>query len=62
MIDLFDRMERANGNGQAIELSHADLELLYDMLGDALAHAKDEVDEWTERFASYQRAKARMES
>ena len=58
-MDVFDRMEKAKGNGLGVELSHADLELMYDLIGDALAKAKDDIDNWREIFADYERAKAK---
>ena len=60
-MDVFDRMEKAYGNGLGVELSHADLELMYDLLGEKLGKAKDDIDQWRERFADYERAAARAQ-
>ena len=61
MIDLFDRMESARANGKGVTLSHVELDLMYDLIGEALTGARDAVVEWETRLADYQRATARAD-
>jgi hypothetical protein len=58
-MDVFDRMHKANSNGLGIELSHADLELVYELAGDALAKAQQDIDTWQEIFRNNQKARER---
>ena len=58
-MDVFDRMEKAKANGHGIELSPSDLELVYELAGDALAKAKEDIDTWQEIFRNNTRARGR---
>ncbi len=60
-MDVFDRMHKAHSQGEGVVLSPADLHLLYDLAGKALAKASHKVDVWQERFREYQLAEARQD-
>ena len=57
-MDVFERIGQAKGAGEGINLSAADVELLMDLCGDAIAKAESQVEEWRERFADYDRRSA----
>ena len=52
---LYDSQERTTG----VTLSHADVSLLFDTLGDAIAKAGAEFQTWRDRLEEYDRAQAR---
>ena len=54
-MDVIDRMHQALQRGTGVHLSHADLGLLWAVLGDELAKAEQEIETWQERFAEYER-------
>lgn len=54
-INVFDKMHTAVTQGNGVTLSSAELELLYEVAGDALAKAECELNKWIEVIEDYQR-------
>ena len=58
-INIFNRWTDALNNGTGLELTHAEVEFLQSLIGDALTEAENEYIEWQDRFAEYERFSAR---
>ena len=54
--DTFTRLHNALTTCQPITLNHADVALLFDMLGDHLSVAEGKLEKWTERINDYYRS------
>ena len=59
--NVFDRLHKASTSGQSITLSFAEVQLLWDMLGDELGKAETELERWADRFKEFERTRARDE-
>lgn len=47
---VFDRLHTAVSNGRGVELTAAEVWLLWELAGDALAKAEAEYGKWQDRF------------
>ena len=52
----FDKLRDASTSGNSCTLTHADVELLLDTLGDAFDAAEGEYEKWCERLDDYKRS------
>ena len=55
----FTKLHHAHVTGQNCTLTHGDVELLLDCLGDAFGKAEAEFETWRDRLAEYERDRAR---
>lgn len=53
--NVFQKLGDASTNGTGATLSFADVDLLMDLVGDALGQAENEFDAWIERLEDYER-------
>ena len=53
--EVFKKMHEALVDGRSVTLTHAELELLYELTGDALAQADSKLEKWVEALEDYQR-------
>lgn len=51
----FDKLHDVYTSGNECTLTHADVELLLDTLGDAFGAAQNEYETWCDRLAEYRR-------
>ena len=58
--NVFARIHAANAAGNGITLSPADVELIMDLCGEAMAKADAAWEEWRERLEDYDRATRRL--
>ena len=56
---VFDRLHEALTRGQGVSLTFAEVELLFECVGDALAKAETEFETWRKRFEDFQRSSQR---
>ena len=54
---VFQRLHGASSSGMGITLSGADVELLWQVMGDQLALAEQQYEHWRERFEDYERSR-----
>ena len=55
----FAKLHDANVHGRSCTLTHGDVELLLDCLGDAFGKAEAEFETWRDRLEDYDRARKR---
>ena len=53
--NVFDKLTDAISAGTGVELTFADIELLHELVGDALAKAGADYEQWREIFEEYER-------
>ena len=56
---VFKRLHRASSDGMGITLSGADVELVWQIMGDQFALAEQDYELWRERFDDYERVRKR---
>ena len=61
-MDVIDRLHRAQQNGTGADLSPADVQLLWAVLGDELGKAEREIEKWRETFEDYERTSTREQA
>ena len=54
---VFQRLHEALSSGTGITLSSAEVELLWQIMGDQFGLAEQEYERWRERFEDYERAR-----
>ena len=54
--EVFKKMRDALDNGSSVTLTHAELELLYELTGDELEQARDKLEKWVEIIEDYHRS------
>ena len=57
--NVFDRLHKASTSGQSITLSFAEVQLLWDMLGDELGKAEAELEKRPDLQDEFERTRAR---
>ena len=56
---VFDKLDTASKRGTGVSLTHAELELLLDCLGDTFGKAESEYELWCERFEDFKQSSQR---
>ena len=59
--DMFYRIHDAATQGRSVELSAAEVNLLQDLCGDALAQAESELLKWKDRYEEFSLESSREE-
>ena len=57
--NVFAKLHKARTQCKGVALGFADVELLCDVLGDEIAKAEAEYEQWRERFTEYERNRSR---
>ena len=57
--NVFNKLHEALTRGQGVSLTFAEVELLFEFLGDALAKAETEFETGRDRFEDFQRSSKR---
>ena len=55
-MSVFDKMHKAQQQGRGVTLTYAELELLYELVGDALGKAESELERWRSILEQFQRS------